>query len=77
TLTGHTGRIYGIAFSPDGKRIATASIDKTVRIYTLANEGAPIGIEELISLAKTRVTRPLTPEECRKYMYVEQCPSMP
>ena len=27
TLTGHTGGVYGVDFSPDGSRIATASFD--------------------------------------------------
>lgn len=77
TLFGHSDGVSSVSFSPDGKRIATASIDKTVRVYTLTNESAPIAIEELMSLAKTRVTRPLTSEECQKYLYVEQCPPMP
>jgi FOG: WD40 repeat len=33
TLTGHTGWIGGIAFSADGKYLATASADRTVRLW--------------------------------------------
>jgi WD40 repeat protein/transcriptional regulator with XRE-family HTH domain len=33
TLKGHTGPLYSAAFSPDGKRIATASADGTARIW--------------------------------------------
>jgi WD40 repeat protein len=33
TLRGHEGTIYGICFSPCGKWIASASSDKTVRIW--------------------------------------------
>ena len=33
TLTGHTNAIYGIAYSPDGKLLATASIDGTAKIW--------------------------------------------
>ncbi len=32
-LTGHIEHVRGVAFSPDGKRIVTASADKTARIW--------------------------------------------
>jgi WD40 repeat protein len=31
-LTGHTWPVYGLAFTPDGRRLVTASADKTARI---------------------------------------------
>jgi WD40 repeat protein len=70
TLTGHTGGISGVSFSPDGTRLATSSRDGTVRVYLL-------NIEELIALAKSRLTRSLTREECQKYLHMEQCPTNP
>jgi len=35
TIDAHTHRVHSIAFSPDSKRILTASSDKTIRINTL------------------------------------------
>ena len=67
TLTGHTGVVSGVAFSPDGTRLATASRDGTMRVYALR-------LEDLIALAKSRLTRALTAEECQQYLHVEACP---
>jgi WD40 repeat protein len=33
TLTGHSDHVYGVAFSPDGKTLATASFDLTIKLW--------------------------------------------
>lgn len=35
TLSGHTGWVMGLAFSPDGQRLASTSLDGTVKIWSL------------------------------------------
>ena len=70
TLYGHTGAVYRIAFSPDGLYLATAGRNPIVRIYAL-------NINDLIAIAKSRLTRELTVEECQKYLHVEACPASP
>jgi hypothetical protein len=37
TLKGHTGLVYSIAWSPDGTRLATASIDQTAKVWDAAS----------------------------------------
>jgi len=37
TLTGHAGAVIGVVFGPQGRRIATASVDRTARIWDTAN----------------------------------------
>jgi hypothetical protein len=40
-LTGHTGWVGGVVFSPDGQRLATSSADQTIKVCDLRPGPAP------------------------------------
>jgi WD40 repeat protein len=65
-LTGHTLGLTDAAFSPDGTQLATSSNDGTVRVYVLP-------IQDLIDLARSRLTRSWTEDECRQYLHLDRC----
>jgi WD40 repeat protein len=65
---------FTLKFTPDGTRLivagqdGTVSSDQTVGIYFLR-------LDDLIAVAKSRLTRSLTNEECKQYLHMNQCPS--
>ena len=67
TLVGHNNTVWGVDFSPDGRLLATASTDGTTALHLLP-------IDELRDLARERVTRGLTDQECRDYLHLAACP---
>jgi WD40 repeat protein len=70
TLKGHESWVRSVAWSPDGERLATAGKDGIVQVFAM-------DIDLLMSLARSRVTRNLTLEECRKYLHTDEVPPIP
>jgi WD40 repeat protein len=55
----HLSLVVCVAFSPDGKRLATSSQDRTVQVYALDPR-------ELFNLARSRATRTFTGENATR-----------
>ncbi len=66
-LGGHDSRVLDLAFDPAGGTLATAGQDGTVRLYLLEDA-------DLVELARSRLQRGWTPEECQVYLRNQPCP---
>ena len=67
SLVGHLGAVSGVDLSPDGRLLATSSPDGTTALTLL-------DIDELVTVARDRVTRELTEDECVQFLHVATCP---
>lgn len=69
TLPGSSNGVYGVAFRPgeNNNQVLVASKDGVTRTFL-------IEVEELLDLAQSRITRSLTPDECKRFLHLEACP---
>jgi WD40 repeat protein len=65
-LRGHDAGGH-VAFSPDGSMLATVG-GGIARIWAL-------DIDDLLEIARGKVTRPFTDEECRQFLHLDRCPN--
>ncbi|MGA2157473.1 MAG: hypothetical protein ABSH37_23955 [Bryobacteraceae bacterium] len=76
SVTGRTPSLLSWLLLAPGRReasrskLATTSDDNTAQIYAFA----PL---QLLLLVRSRITRDLTPDECRRYLASEVCPPLP
>lgn len=56
-----------LGFSPDGRFLAVTSGSGKVIVYA-------VHLDDLLALARSRLTRSLTPAECQRYLRVADCP---
>lgn len=66
SLRGSGCAVEGVAFSSDGTKLASTSWCDGVRIWALH-------IDDLLQIARREARRPLTDEECRRYLRVGEC----
>jgi WD40 repeat protein len=66
-LPGSTCGISHVAFSPDSTKLASSSPCGEVRIWAL-------DVNDLLRIARQKVTRSLTTDECRQYLHTDKCP---
>ena len=73
---GNASTNFRMQFSPDDTRLMVSAFDgdalvqNTVRVYVLPTR-------DIIALAKSRLTRTLTTEECQQYLHMQVCPVAP
>jgi len=60
---------FWVEFGPDGKSLMAISVADMV------GRGFYLDVQELIALARSRLTRSLTNAECQQYLHVAQCPA--
>ncbi|HSJ59223.1 MAG TPA: WD40 repeat domain-containing protein, partial [Anaerolineae bacterium] len=68
SLSGHEAPVGALACSPGGDYVATAGFDGTTRVFVVQPD-------RLVALARSRLTRSFTPEECIKYLHMDKCPA--
>lgn len=69
TIATLSGRVQGVEFSPDGTRLAAGSDDGVTQEFVL-------DAEELVEIARSRLTRWWTQDECEQYLSSD-CPLPP
>jgi WD40 repeat protein len=65
TLSSPGSPVLKMAVSPDGKRLGAVNRDGALRVYEAS-------LEDLAALAAKAIARPLTDQECKKYLHASR-----
>lgn len=66
-LEGHDGPVWSVAFSPTGDRLVSTG-PGVARVWAL-------DVDDLVDIARQRLTRPMTDAECSRFLHVQTCPA--
>jgi WD40 repeat protein/transcriptional regulator with XRE-family HTH domain len=64
-----------VQFTPDGTRVLVAT--DSLALAPFAVQTYFVNLDDLVALARTRVTRSLTTRECQRYLHMPACPAQP
>ncbi len=68
SFSGDLAHVRSVIFASDGRFLAAAGADGVIRTLALP-------VDNLVEVARRRVTRPLTPDECEDYLHMKDCPT--
>jgi WD40 repeat protein len=69
-LSGPGAQVMNLAFNSDGRQLAAATARGEALVYALT-------VEDLVRVARSRITRSLTPGECRQFLHRDVCKDFP
>ena len=72
-LTGHANTVYGVAFSPDGQRLASASGDNTARLFPVAATSKTLCDKLIENMSRKQWREWVSPD----IPYIATCPGLP
>jgi WD40 repeat protein len=65
-MTDQDHALEGVDFSPDGRYVVAAGSDGIVRVFI-------VSVEELMEVARSRLSRDFTNTECQRYLHSASC----